>query len=168
INEYLENILLNEENVWEEGEKIIKLINSSSVKQDNIISLINKKNFKIYSIEDVEDITYWKYLMENKVVEAKWKNIISYYEKIITNESLDSILIDFLSDIKVVKELSKEMINYEENEKLINEVSSAIILNMELSDLCLEYLIESFSWAFEELDLSELPKSRVDFLVDKK
>lgn len=168
INEYLENILLNEENVWEEGEKIIKLINSSSVKQDNIISLINKKNFKIYSIEDVEDITYWKYLMENKVVEAKWKNIISYYEKIITNESLDSILIDFLSDIKVVKELSKEIINYEENEKLINEVSSAIILNMELSDLCLEYLIKSFSWAFEELDLSELPKSRVDFLVDKK
>ncbi|MDZ5253777.1 hypothetical protein [Clostridium sp. LIBA-8841] len=167
INIYLENVLLSENNVSEEGDKIISLINASSAKEENIIKLIKKRNFKIQYIDNVNNTIYWKYLMENRVVEFNWRNIVSYYGKL-DDKNLDDILIGFLDNKKVVKKLSEEKLGYEEDETKGEELVTAIILNMKLSENSLSSLVKSFERPFIDLDLESIPENRISFLIDKK
>ncbi|MDV3617038.1 hypothetical protein CMU80_06205 [Elizabethkingia anophelis] len=171
INEYIEQVLLKLNNIEEEYEVIKGLINNPEIKEENIDLLIEKLNFKILDISEIENERFWSTLVIWENIEPNWKNVLLFYES--ESEKIDSNLIEFLDNESNFKALSKNCINDFANTidqidekylKLIDRFNLSLV-NSKISDEAFEALVYSMTRQFDDIKLIE-KSERIKKLIE--
>ncbi|HBN6752855.1 TPA: hypothetical protein L3254_002873, partial [Elizabethkingia anophelis] len=171
INEYIEQVLLKLNNTEEEYEVIKGLINNPEIKEENIDLLIEKLNFKILDISEIENERFWSTLVIWEKIEPNWKNVLLFYES--ESENIDSNLIDFLDNESNFKALSENCINDFVNDidqidekylKLIDRFNVSLV-NSKISDEAFEALVYSMTRQFDDIKLIE-KSERIKKLIE--
>lgn len=162
ILEYVENVFLSlEENNDEDINQIVELLNFATdiididIKKD----IISKEEFKLEYIDEVDDELWSELLIQDKV-KTSWSNIICYYRKV---EILDSILVSYLNNESVYKELSEDTI---EKNDINLELIKQIFISKELTVDSINYLVKSLTWRYEKYDTSTINKRLIPILID--
>ena len=93
INLYVEKVNLGLEKCDQESEEaFVLLLNNNELKQENKHLLIKKNHCIIKDLHEIEDKTLWTLLLEKELIEAKWDNIITYWEEYGFDTSLNEFL----------------------------------------------------------------------------
>ncbi|MBW8360967.1 MAG: hypothetical protein K0M56_02130 [Kaistella sp.] len=176
INEYVEQVLLKLDNNTEEESTVVKnLINTSDIKVENIDLLIEKLNFKISNLSEIQNEAFWSALVIWEKIEPNWKNVLLYYSYV--SEKIDDHLVEFLDVEQNVKNLKESCINdfiesetnKEEYTKTIDKFNVSLV-NSEISSDSFESLIYSMTKRFNDIaiiDKTERIKSLIELdLVD--
>ncbi|HBN6793075.1 TPA: hypothetical protein L3281_003691, partial [Elizabethkingia anophelis] len=158
-------------NTEEEYEVIKGLINNPEIKEENIDLLIEKLNFKILDISEIENERFWSTLVIWEKIEPNWKNVLLFYES--ESENIDSNLIDFLDNESNFKALSENCINDFVNDidqidekylKLIDRFNVSLV-NSKISDEAFEALVYSMTRQFDDIKLIE-KSERIKKLIE--
>ena len=169
INEYVEQVLLKlENNTEEEINVVVSLINNSNVKSENVDLLIEKLNFKLSNISEIENSTFWSTLMIWEKIEANWKNVLLYYKS--ESEKIDDVLIEFLNFKHNFEILSDNCINhflneYEEIESDTIEKFNFSLVNSAISEESFNNLVHSITKNFDDASVIER-SSRINTLIE--
>jgi hypothetical protein len=169
INEYVEQVLLKlDNNTDEEINVVVSLINNSNVKPENVNLLIEKLNFKLSDISEIENSIFWSTLMICEKIEPSWKNVLLYYKS--KSEKIDDVLIEFLNFKHNFEILSDNCINHFLNEE--EEIESDTIerfnislVNSAISEETFNSLVHSMTKNFVDASVIER-SSRINILIE--
>lgn len=169
INEYVEQVLLKlENNTEEEINVVVSLINNSNVKPENVDLLIEKLNFKLSNISEIENTTFWSTLMIEKKIEPSWKNVLLYYKS--KSEEIDDVLIEFLNFKPNFEILSDKCIDHflNEEEEIVSDTIERFnisLVNSVISEESFNNLVHSITKNFDDASVIE-KSSRINILID--
>ncbi|WBV51964.1 YobI family P-loop NTPase [Chryseobacterium gambrini] len=169
INEYVEQVLLKlENNTEEEINVVVSLINNSNVKPENVDLLIEKLNFKLSNISEIENSTFWSTLMIEKKIEPSWKNVLLYYKS--KSEEIDDVLIEFLNFKPNFEILSDKCIDHflNEEEEIVSDTIERFnisLVNSAISEESFNNLVHSMTKNFDDASVIE-KSSRINILID--
>lgn len=163
ILEYIEEVfLIIEDNTEEDINIVIELLNLDNevvdlgVKKD----IISKENFKLESINEVDEVL-WDELLKQEKVKVSWDNIIYYYSNI---KELDSVLINYLNNKNVYQQLSE----YKLEDNVINsELIKTMLLSDKITIEAMNYLVNIISWVYTDYDTVEINEDYIDILIKK-
>jgi len=104
IENYISSVFLKlTDNTHESELVIIKLLNHSNISNKNKEKIIQKEEFILRDLSEIDDLEVQKYLFQYNKVQIIWDNIIVYFD-IINSENevkeLDDTLITYLNDEK--------------------------------------------------------------------
>jgi hypothetical protein len=196
LNDYLQNVFLLHDDLTDAEEIFVELLNHEGVDRKIKSQIINKKEFKVWDVNTIEDISVIDELLQYGRIEADWENMISMFN--LKDEKLDNYLVGFLNRKEVYIELSKlpcklvdesgeiqvevqdneidDSIDSETNEEEVEEtnndvvekLSEALVLNKSLSIEAYKSLMRSIVQVHSELDISVLDIERRTILVSRK
>lgn len=167
IDKYVSSVLTKlEDNKFESENSIITLLNNNKISAKNKESIIEKEEFILMNLWEINNQDIRKILLKNNNVFVKWENIIDYFDFL--NEEneikiLDETLIDFINKQEVYKELSKD--NSEEINTL-NEFIDCLVAEQEVSDSCFESIIKSIDIKWESFLIEGLSDKKILILID--
>ncbi|PIF44343.1 hypothetical protein CLU96_1287 [Chryseobacterium sp. 52] len=169
INEYVEEVLLKlENNIEEENSTVEKLINDVIIKEENIMALIGKLNFRIKDISVINNSKFWNQIFSLNKVESNWKNVLLYYKN--TNYIIDNLLVGFLNISDNFNTLSQGCINdpLEENTIFNSEIIDRFnisLVNSDISNNAFNVLIVSMTLNFDDISVIN-NVSRINKLIE--
>ena len=167
IGEYIENVYLSfEEKNYEPEDSVLQLLNNNDIEIKSRIAIVKKINNKIDNIEEIVELEILKCLFLNHKIDVNWKNILTFYEKI--DYSLDSILINYLNDKKIVDKLANTRISYNDNIELTKKFCVELILKENISEENYLKYLKSIPYIYKSLDFSNLSYSKVRILISNK
>ena len=161
INEYVSNILLNENIIINDNEDdVIKLLNTKVLEKSIKEDLIKKINVIIKDIEKVEK-EIWETLLKNNKIYPSWNNVMEYYYE---NENLDEELIDYINLNS--KKLAKAKI--EEADSFAEDVQQEFCDDIIAEERIAEEIIQSLTsfTVDEEILETNLSKARVEQMIE--
>lgn len=165
INEYVKNVFLKlEENVEEPESSFILLLNDGVLSKNMKQEIVNKYDFKISSLSDIDDPEIKTMLIEFNKVIPNWENVLDYY--IEWDSSIEAPLINYLNREENYLELSKEEMSKEVDTEY-PEFRKRMLLCNDLSDDSYKQLFESNIFTRGELEFENLNLEKVKYLVDK-
>lgn len=160
INEYVSNILLNENILINDNEEdVIKLLNNKGLTIAKKEDLIEKLNTIIKDIEKVEK-EMWKSLLTNNKVYPSWNNVIEYYYE---DEELSEELIEYINLNS--KKLAKAKI--EEADSFAEDVQQEFCDDVIEEERIAEEIIQSLT-SFtidEEILEANLSRTRIEKMI---
>lgn len=193
LNDYLKDVYLLHDVLMDEEDVFVELLNNEGVDRKIKSQVINKKVFKVWDVNTIEDISVIDELLQHGLIEADWENMISMYN--LKDEKLDEYLVGFLNRKEVYIELSKlpckledesdailvdeqdnkidDIIDSETDEEVVEEtknnvvekLSKALILSKSLSIESYKSLMRSIEKHRSDLDVRNLDNDRCKILV---
>jgi len=169
IESYIQNVLLKlNDNNKEEEAYLLNLLNNEKLSIELKQKIISSQELKISNIYDLNENEVAAMLLENSKITPTWENVIDYYENI--EEKIDESALVFLNNVENVTELKKSKIPYvKENRKLIESLSSNIILSEEIENENYNPITNSIPFSFPQtLNFIELSFEKVEILIKNK
>lgn len=169
IESYIQNVFLKlSDNSKEEEAYLLNLLNNEKLSIELKEKIISSQELKISNIYDLNENEVAAMLLENSKMTPTWENVIDYYENI--EEKVDESTIVFLNNVENVTELKKSKIPYvKENRKLIESLSSSIILSEEIENENYNPITNSIPFSFPQtLNFIELSFEKVEILIKNK
>ncbi|WP_353076637.1 hypothetical protein [Flavobacterium sp.] len=169
IESYIQNVFLKlSDNSKEEEAYLLNLLNNEKLSIELKEKIISFQELKISNIYDLNENEVAEMLLVNSKLTPTWKNVIDYYENI--EEKVDESILVFLNNIENVTALKKSKIPYiKENRKLIENLSSGIILSEEIENKNYNQLIDSIPFIFPQtLNFIKLSHEKVEILITNK
>ncbi|MNK61171.1 hypothetical protein D3C87_803270 [compost metagenome] len=165
INEYVKYVFLKQEQNLEEPESsFIFLLNDSILTNNMKQEIVNKYDFKISNLSDIDEPEIKTMLIEFNKVTPNWENVLDYY--IEWDSSIETPLINYLNKEENYLELSKQTMA-KEGDFDYQEFRKKILLCNELSDESYKNLLESSIYTRAELAFDGLSIEKVKYLVSK-
>lgn len=167
IDKYVTSVLLKLENNKHESEDSIKkLLNNDNISTKNKESIIEKEEFVLTNLWEINDLEIQKILLKNNKVFIKWENVIDYFD--FANEEneikiLDETLIDFVNKQEVYTELS---IDKSKEISVLNEFIDCLVAEQKISDNCFETIIKSIDIQWESFLIECLSEIKINTLID--
>lgn len=167
IDEYISSIYLNiETNTTETDEYYIKLLNNEKISNNNKLSVINKVETKINDINEIEEYTTIKLLLNASKVLPAWRNLIDIYiqsENEIINE-----MTSFLNTAENTIELSKTRIKTDApDEETVDKFLNSLLLNNDIENEDYSRILSSIPYIYDSLDFENLSFEKVELLIRK-
>lgn len=162
LNWFVGNVLLQIENVQEVESSILELLNSRSVEYGVKVDLIESVQFKISTIDTVDDQELWASLLEFRKTDATWINVIKYFTYA-ANE-IDEVLISYLNDLNNAKTLSKGFLSFSVLDE--SQFAEKIIYCDDITDECYKLLINSIRIIYGDLSDLEVSTEKIKLLLD--
>jgi hypothetical protein len=169
IESYIQNVFLKlSDNSKEEETYLLNLLNNEKLSIELKEKIISYQELKISNIHDLNENEVAAMLLENSKIIPTWENVIDYYENI--EEKVDESTIVFLNNVENVTELKKSKIPYvKENRKLIESLSSSIILSEEIENENYNPITNSIPFSFSQtLNFIELSFEKVEILIKNR
>jgi hypothetical protein len=169
IESYIQNVFLKlSDNSKEEEAYLLNLLNNEKLSIELKEKIISSQELKISNSYDLNENEVAAMLLENSKLSPSWKNIIDYYENI--EEKIDESTLIFLNNVDNVTELKKSKIPYvKENRKLIESLSSSIILSEEIENENYNPITNSIPFSFPQtLNFIELSFEKVEILIKNR
>lgn len=169
IESYIQNVFLElSDNSKEEEVYLINLLNNEKLSIELKEKIISSQELKISNIYDLNENEVAAMLLENSKITPTWENVIDYYENI--EEKIDESTLVFLNNVENVIELKKSKIPYvKENRKLIESLSSSIILSEEIENENYNPITNSIPFSFPQtLNFIELSFEKVEILIKNR
>lgn len=169
IESYIQNVFLKlKSNSKEEEDYLLKLLNNEKLSIRLKEKIIIPQELKISYIYDLNENEVAAMLLESSRITPTWENLIVHYENI--EEKIDESTLVFLNNVENVTELKKSKIPYiEENRKLIESLSSSIILSEEIKNENYNTLTNSIPFSFPQtLNFIELSYDKVEILIKNR
>lgn len=169
IESYIQNVFLKlSDNSKEEEAYLLNLLNNEKLSIELKEKIISSEELKISNIYDLNENEVAAMLLENSKITPTWENVIDYYENI--EEKIDESTLVFLNNVENVTELKKSKIPYvKENRKLIESLSSSIILSEEIENENYNPITNSIPFSFPQtLNFIELSFEKVEILIKNR
>lgn len=169
IESYIQNVFLKlSDNSKEEEAYLLNLLNNEKLSIELKEKIISSQELKISNIYDLNENEVAAMLLENSKITPTWENVIDYYENI--EEKIDESTLVFLNNVENVTELKKSKIPYvKENRKLIESLSSSIILSEEIENENYNPITNSIPFSFPQtLNFIELSFEKVEILIKNR
>lgn len=169
IESYIQNVFLKlSDNSKEEEAYLLNLLNNEKLSIELKEKIISSQELKISNIYDLNENEVAAMLLENSKITPTWENVIDYYENI--EEKIDESTLVFLNNVENVIELKKSKIPYvKENRKLIESLSSSIILSEEIENENYNPITNSIPFSFPQtLNFIELSFEKVEILIKNR
>ena len=165
IKEYINNVFLKlSDNNEESEETMISLLNNEEIPLENKESMIDKQKVQITDITKIDEIL-WQKIIKSLKIKTNWFNLINYFQKI---GKIDENLIFYLNNDTNYKELSKNKfdknIGFEEN--IIKKFNLALIECELISKESFKYIVKSFPYRWNSLNIKELSQNRIDDILN--
>ena len=160
IEEYVKEVILSNDNNYDDEKYILDLINKCSDDMDLVEKIIVHENFKLENISVCEN-KYWILLLKHRKINASYDNIIQYWKQFSKNE-LDKELIDFLStECDTILNSDRSFVE----EKFIKDLSFSDIDNN-----IFEKYISSLRLIFNDLefDFASMSQEKLKILIQNK
>lgn len=170
IESYIENILLNIENIYDDENILVELLNNEKVSDNIKIEIIKKEETLISNISEITIPKLWKNLFEENKVKVDWNNILYYYQQY---KDIDESLIKYFNIIENAEILSNIRIslktefmkNSKFDIKLVEELLEKILLLNEIETNLYKLLIKSNGYWYKDLDISSLSEEKIIEIV---
>lgn len=169
IENYIENVFLKlNDNKKEEEKYIVNLLNNEKLDIDLKEKIISSQELKISNWYEINIDEVMALLFKLSKIIPSWTNIIGNYEHI--GEIIDESTLAFLNDYENVSELTKVKIPYDKDDrKLIEKLSSSIILSEEIENENYDLLTKSIPFSFHQtLNFIELSTNKVEILIKNR
>lgn len=169
IEIYIQNVFLKlSDNSKEEEAYLLNLLNNEKLSIELKEKIISSQELKISNIYDLNENEVAGMLLENSKITPTWENVIDYYENI--EEKIDESTLLFINNVENVTELKKSKIPYiKENRKLIESLSSSIILSEEIENENYNPITNSIPFSFPQtLNFIELSFEKVEILIKNR
>lgn len=160
IEEYVKEVILSNDNNYDDEKYILDLINKCSDDMDLVEKIIVHEDFKLKNISVCEN-KYWILLLKHRKINASYDNIIQYWKQFSKNE-LDKELIDFLStECDTILNSDRSFVE----EKFIKDLSFSDIDNN-----IFEKYISSLRLIFNDLefDFASMSQEKLKILIQNK
>lgn len=166
IESYIENILLNIENIYDDENILVELLNNEKVSDNIKIEIIKKEETLISNISEITIPKLWKNLFEENKVKVDWNNILYYYQQY---KDVDESLIKYFNIIENAEILSNIRISskteFMKNSKfdilLVEELLKKILLMNKIGISSYKLLIKSNAYWYADLDISTLSEEKI-------
>jgi len=166
IEDYIDNVFLKiDTNIQETEKTIIDLINNDKINDDLKMRIIKKQETKISDLNSIEEQEQWYMFLEQNKILVTWDNVSLYYNY---NESLEKILVQYLSIKDNALELSKTKVgkSYCEkhakfNRQILRDIMETNIFELHIYDK----LVQNIGYWYFDLDISNLDEEKIALLV---
>lgn len=160
IEEYVKEVILSNDNNYDDEKYILDLINKCSDDMDLVEKIIVHENFKLENISVCEN-KYWLLLLKHRKINANFDNVIQYWKQFLKN-GLDEVLIDFLStECDAILNSDRSFVE----EKFIKDLSFSDIDN-NIFEKYISYLRLIFSDL--EFDFASMNQEKLKILIQNK
>nr|WP_162126400.1 hypothetical protein [Flavobacterium phycosphaerae] len=163
ISVYINNVFLRiDSNIKEEEKNIINLLNNKNLDDEDKFLIIDKEEFILSKLDDVESGLIWKYLLEKDKVKPTWENIITYCGE----DVFDDTIISYLNKENHFSELSKSNITDEDIE---DEFKSTFIHNLitanDLTNEAYKALLQIIDEPIGKIEFGLLSEDKIEILI---
>ena len=168
IETYVTNVFLTLENTKETEDALISLLNNS----DLIIptrKLILESTVPVFqNLSDFLDIEIKEEILKQFAVTTSWVNVMDYFNSY-TKENLDSILIDYLNDEDVYKELGKSNLSsLDDDDEIKKKLALAIIYCDDLNLKSHSKIRGCHFSSWVGLSIEKLSENKVESMIESK
>lgn len=165
IEYYINNVFLKiEDNISESEKNIIDLLNNDKLDDDTKLLIINKENFVINSLIEIDDSILCIELIQKNKVKPTWENVITYSNE----DEFEETIIDYLNIKEHYSELAES--NFKDL-KLDADFEKTFIKKLvsanSLTDDAYKFLIRHIDETVEDLDFKNIDDSKIEILIDK-
>lgn len=176
LQSYIDNVFLKiENNKNNEESHLIEIINNPNIEASDIVIIINRTNSEVTNLTEIHNSSFIDELFRKRKIKTKWENIFTYY-KINANEenpeegNITLSLEEFLNTPEVYEKLANEERLYFnsfdiEERKLINNISTKILVNKNISNNSFWHLIHSVTEIDQDFNFVDLNREKVDILT---
>lgn len=160
IEEYVKEVILSNDNNYDDEKYILDLINRCSDDMDLVEKIIVHENFKLKNISVYEN-KYWLLLLKHRKISASFENVIQYWKQFSKN-GLDKVLIDFLStECNAILNSDRSFVE----EKFIKDLSFSDI-NNNIFEKYISYVRLIFNDL--EFDIASMNQEKLKILIQNK
>jgi len=169
---YLEEIYFKLESKQNESEEaIFSFIEMLDEKEDidTLYTVLGKISTQIIDINKFGKKDKWSLLFDRNCVEPKWNNLIHYFKQ--KDNVINKTIIEWLNNESVCKTITQHKLKFDENntEKDITiSLQTNIIENDKLSNNAYEWLINTFPYIYNNINLEELSNEKISKLIESK
>jgi hypothetical protein len=165
INNFVSNVLFNDSFIIGEESSSLYLLNHSHLSKDLKEELIDKEDFVITNLLDIDDKHFWPQLLKRNKLKVSWKNI----QSLLIENKLYAAAIDYLSAEYVYSILtSKEEV---EHVHILDKQLDSFVNILISSDFDIK-VFKIYCPLFKDLilavHLSDLETDQVSVLIDYK
>ncbi|UPT69535.1 MAG: hypothetical protein M0D53_10150 [Flavobacterium sp. JAD_PAG50586_2] len=163
ISIYINNVFLKIDLNVEESEKnIIGLLNNKILTDEDKFLIIDKEDFVINQLDDIDDNLISIYLIQKDKVKPTWENIIRYCGE----DVFDDKIINYLNKEKHYSELSKNNITDEDMEDdFKNTFIHNLITANSLTNEAYKSLLQIIDETIDEINFELLGEDKIEILV---
>lgn len=168
IETYITDVFLTLENIEESEAAMITLLNNRDL-SISIRKLILESTIPIFhNLSDFNEIEIKEEILKQYIITPSWSNVMHYFNSY-ERENLDSILVDYLNNEKVYKELAKSNLSSLKEDKETKEKLALAIIYCD--DLSLEShtMIRSCLYSsWNLISIEKLSYDKIESMVDSK
>lgn len=161
INQYIDAILNeNTGEIIDSEECVIELLNNENLEEKRKKAYIKALKTKIVDLDDIEEKTLLKTLLEEKKVILSEKNVLTYFA---VTENIDTYLIDYINSFS--KKLNFSKIDSSE-EDFFEKFFDKIITCDEINNLQYGQIIDSMGYKYDEFNVHDIGEEKIKILID--
>lgn len=171
INNFVKNVLLsNSEPMQESVVAFLDLLNNPDLNIDLKSIIIKKQNGFVEQLSEIANLEVKKLLLNELKVIPYWMNVFDYYKFLEKESDLDDVLLAYLNNSDVFKQLGDSIISSVSN--VTNaEIESLAEKILESSNLSYESFIalrKSIPFEYAWLDFDKLSEEKVIYAIVSK
>lgn len=169
IELYVTSTLLTlEDNNKESHEALKSLLNNTDLTVPTRKLILESTTPVFQNLSDFNDIQIKEEILKQFAVSISWQNVMDYFNSY-TKENLDSILINYLNDEDVYKELGKtNLSSLKDNDEVKKKLALAIIYCDDLSLESHTSIRRCHFYSWIGLSIEELSEDKVESMIETK
>ena len=161
IEIYIEAVLsFCEGEITDDEQVAIKVLNNKNVNGNIIFAYLEVLKTKISTLSSVTDVALWEVIFRLDVCTNSQVNVLLYFQSF----GIDDVLIKFIN--------SHEALSYEDKdpgtELLRENFFDAIIVSNDIADNHYALMLTSLGFYYEEFDIENISKDKMDILVAER
>lgn len=168
IENYVTDVYLQLPNTEESEDSLISLLNNSDLLIQTRKKILENTIQVFQNLSDFKDIEIKEEILNQYLVSIKWENVMDYFNSY-TNENLDSILINYLNNEDIYKELSNSNLSsLDDDDEIKKKFALAIIYCDDLSLKSHSKLRGCHFSSWTGLKLKGLSFDKVESMINSK
>lgn len=166
ISTFIKEILEKAVDICDAEEVVLYVLNEMAIEQEDKLRYVQKLETKITFLEDVNDITLWKVLLQKDRIAYSAENMCDYFFE--SGNELDGYLLDYINNSD--QPLTVENINLDEvyGEKSNSKMFGAVAENQEIENSRYEKLVCSFKRFYTVFTTKGFPQDKLQVLLKNR
>lgn len=167
IEIYFNTILENcDEKILDDEHAALELINDSRINYDDKIIYFQYFKTRISNIDDINDKSLWKIVIEKELVLYNEKNILKYYFN--NEKEIDSVLVQFINSSTSLIEFNMEYITEIYDEDTGHAIFESLINCNDMSNDRYETILPTFNLFYNSFSFEGVAEEKIKILINKK
>ena len=167
INDYMNVVLENcDEHIADSGETVISVLNDDTLDEELKIAYIEYLTTQIYNLQEINDVTLWKRLLDGGLVVYSEKNVLQYFFR--NDNNFDETLALFINQKGDSFNFYAKEISDEFGEGSGSKFFTAVVTSKELNLESYTDILKSFGMYYSYFEITGISDHKIDVLINLK